>query len=88
MRGVAAASIDGRQPTMVKVEQVIYPACVCGRPWPEHAPVDRPCQGYRPARPVAPLGVVSYTHKKWICRVLYRLERWALGHREACERRP
>jgi hypothetical protein len=49
------------QKSRVTVEAVVYPPCVCGRPYPEHTQGGVPfgCVGYRPSRPIEDKGVIA-----------------------------
>lgn len=43
------------------------------------------CRGY--VGLIDDLGTVNYHHKRLLCRVFYRLERWARAKRETLEKR-
>jgi hypothetical protein len=57
-------SSDAPQKSRITVAAIVYPACVCGRPYPAHFDEGTPslpegCSGYRPSRPVKDLGIIS-----------------------------
>lgn len=80
---VGTVTGGGAQDAGVRIEAVLYPACLCGRPWTDHRPADGACQGYTPSGPVVNFGTRAYAPRpslRWLRRVGCRLAWRAEAH--------
>jgi hypothetical protein len=54
------ATLGAQVRSVVTLEAKVFPICVCGQPWPAHAPtLPDGCEAYRPVRPIKDHGVIS-----------------------------
>lgn len=69
----------------VSARAVVSPPCECGKPFAYHLPAG--CAfGYQPKGIVRDLGLRCYQHPDRWCMMLWHIERWVQGIREARER--
>lgn len=61
----------GSTTNSVEINAVVYPKCLCGKPWVEHGD----CGGYKPSRPIEDVGTVAFRSKDWLSNCLWKIER-------------
>jgi len=67
----------GKVGSVVEINAVVRPPCVCGEPWSKHGV----CGGYQPSGPVIDYGTVHFRSKDWLANALYTVESFIKGLR-------
>jgi hypothetical protein len=63
----------------VELNAIVYPACVCGKPWAAHGA----CGGYKPSRSIEDYGTVFFKSKDRIANFLFKIEQFIQRMRRA-----